>query len=207
MPSAALPPSWRWWAARALLAQQRLLSGRAASIQAALQTLNACVVEQYAGDGGTGDASIGRCDAGWQSVNGGRAPGTASLRYVHQDCSLRTSRRAGDLYMGLSCATCEQVGLHDEGAIRLMTPGTMPSPPQRRLVSTPSWGTLRLATCAGLKDGVSRPLPTWRRRWPSRPSRASRQLKQRCGARRTRLECGSSSQVWRRASSRSAACC
>jgi hypothetical protein len=35
----AAHPSWRWWAARALLTQQRLLSGRAADIHAHLERL------------------------------------------------------------------------------------------------------------------------------------------------------------------------
>ena len=60
-PPAALPPSWRWWAARALLAQQRLLSGRASSIQAALQTLVPHSVDHYAGDGGAHAVSTCKC--------------------------------------------------------------------------------------------------------------------------------------------------
>ena len=58
-----LPPSWRWWAARALLARQRLLSGRAAGIQTALQTLLPRVAECY-GDTESDcwrGSGVGRC--------------------------------------------------------------------------------------------------------------------------------------------------
>lgn len=44
---AAALPSWRWWAARALMAQQRALGGRSAAIQAALDELMPPVLLHY----------------------------------------------------------------------------------------------------------------------------------------------------------------
>ena len=60
-----LPSSWRWWAARALLAQQRLLSGRAASIQEALQALLPHVMEHAAGFEGDSEDSSGITRCAW----------------------------------------------------------------------------------------------------------------------------------------------
>ena len=59
-----LLPSWRWWAARALLARQRLLSGRAASIQTALQALLPRVAGRYGdaeGDCWRASSGVSRC--------------------------------------------------------------------------------------------------------------------------------------------------
>ena len=44
---AAALPSWRWWAVRALMAQQRALGGRSAAIQAALDALMPPVLLHY----------------------------------------------------------------------------------------------------------------------------------------------------------------
>lgn len=49
-PCAALP-SWRWWAARALLLQQRLLAGRSARLRAALLSLTSAVLGHFAPPG------------------------------------------------------------------------------------------------------------------------------------------------------------
>ena len=49
-----VPPAWHWWAARAALLQQRILSGRSATLRERLLVLTERVVADFAGPGAAG---------------------------------------------------------------------------------------------------------------------------------------------------------